>query len=53
VINPSDRDVLARVSAGAERTHVVDVIDESVFDVRSGTLEIRMKPRTARMLAIG
>lgn len=53
VMNPSDRDVLARISVGLERTRATDLIDEAVFEARSGTLEVRMKPKTVRMLALG
>jgi beta-galactosidase len=53
VLNPSDRDVVARVSAGLERTRATDMIDDAVFEARSGTLEVRMKPRTVRMLHLG
>jgi len=52
VLNPGDRDVVARVSAGVPRTRAQDLIDDAVFEARSGTLEIRMKPRTVRMLAL-
>ena len=53
VLNPSDRDVVARVSAGMERLRATDLLDEAVFESRSGTLEVRMKPRTVRMLGLG
>jgi beta-galactosidase len=53
VLNPSDRDVVARVSAGMERLRATDLLDDAVFESRSGTLEVRMKPRTVRMLGLG
>ncbi|MDC0740079.1 beta-galactosidase [Polyangium mundeleinium] len=52
VVNPSERDIVARVSAGAVRTKASDLIDDSTFEARAGTLEVRMKPRTVRMLAL-
>jgi beta-galactosidase len=53
VLNPGDRDIVARVSAGHERARATDVLDDTTFESQSGTLEIRMKPRTVRMLAMG
>ncbi|MDI1481827.1 beta-galactosidase [Polyangium sp. y55x31] len=52
IVNPSERDVVARVSAGVARTKATDLIDDSTFEARAGTLEVRMKPRTVRMLAL-
>ena len=52
VINPGDADVVARVSIGVAAGRAVDVLDDAVFEARRGAFEVRMKPRTARMLAL-
>ena len=52
VINPGDADVVARVSIGGAATRAVDVIDDAVFEAQRGAFEVRMKPRTVRMLAL-
>lgn len=58
VINPGDSDVLARVTppqapGGEALRHATDVLDGTPFQAtRRGTLEVRMKPRTVRMLAL-
>jgi beta-galactosidase len=52
LINPGERDVLAKVAIGASAGVAVDVIDDSTFQARRGAFEIRMKPRTVRMLAV-
>lgn len=49
VINPSDDHHLARVTLGVDaRFH--DPIDDSVTRAEDGLLEIRMRPKTVRML---
>jgi beta-galactosidase len=54
VLNPGEHDVLARVHAGGESASVaVDLIDEANFEARRGAFELRMPPRTVRMLALG
>ncbi len=52
LVNPGDGDVIAHVHLGAEVARAVDVLDEAVFDVRRGALEVRMIPRSVRMLAL-
>jgi beta-galactosidase len=52
VINSGDADVVARVSIGVAAGRAVDVIDDAVFEARRGAFEVRMKPRTVRMLAL-
>jgi len=53
LLNPGDADVIARVHLGAEVTRAVDVLDEAVFTAKRGALDVRMTPRTVRMLALG
>ncbi len=52
LLNPGDGDVLAHVHLGAEVARAVDVLDEAVFTLDRGGLEVRMMPRTVRMLAL-
>jgi beta-galactosidase len=52
VINAGDDDVVARVHLGAEAARLVDLLDEGTFHVQKGAFELRMMPRTVRMLAI-
>ncbi len=54
VLNPGEGDTLARVHVGQALAgaRAVDVLDDAVFDVKRGALEVRMTPRTVRMLAI-
>jgi len=52
VLNPGDRDLVARVPLGATVGSATDVIDEARFEVVRGSLEVRMRPRTARMIAL-
>ena len=52
VLNPGEHDVLARVHAGGDATRAVDLIDDATFEARRGAIELRMPPRTVRMLAM-
>ena len=52
VINPGDADVVARASIGVASGRAVDVLDDAAFEARRGAFEVRMKPRTVRMLAL-
>ena len=52
VMNPGDGDVVARVTLGAGVTRAVDLLDDTHFEARHGALEIRMRPRTVRMLGV-
>lgn len=52
LLNPGEVDVIARVHLGGTVTRAVDVIDETRVDVHRGALEIRLTPRTVRMLAL-
>jgi hypothetical protein len=40
------------VSVGPAVAAAVDLLDEARFDAARGALEIRMRPRTVRMLGI-
>ena len=55
LINPGDADVVAKVAlhGGAAPSRAVDVLDEGVFPAHKGALEVRLTPRTVRMLALG
>jgi beta-galactosidase len=52
LINPGDADVIARTAVGAATTRAVDVLDDTTYEARRGALEVRLKPRTVRMLAL-
>jgi beta-galactosidase len=52
VMNPGGADVVARVAVGPTVTRATDPIDGASFDVRRGAVEVRMQPRTARLLAL-
>ena len=54
LVNAGEGDVVASVHVGASHASMraVDVLDEAAFEVRRGVLEVRMTPRTVRMLAI-
>ncbi|MCC6558299.1 MAG: beta-galactosidase [Polyangiaceae bacterium] len=51
LLNPGDADVVARVAAAAPEA--TDVLDHERFEARRGALEVRLTPRTVRMLALG
>ncbi|WP_437286715.1 beta-galactosidase [Sorangium sp. So ce406] len=50
LLNPEDADVVARVTVRASRAR--DVLDDARFEARRGALEVRLMPRTVRMLAL-
>ncbi|AUX26212.1 hypothetical protein SOCEGT47_067730 [Sorangium cellulosum] len=50
LLNPGDADVVARVTVSAARA--TDLLDDARFEVRRGVLEVRLMPRTVRMLAL-
>jgi beta-galactosidase len=52
LIHPDDRDVVARVTVGAGVSLATDVLEDASFGVTRGALEVRMKPRSVRMLAL-
>jgi beta-galactosidase len=52
VLNPGDSDVVATVTVGARILHAADALEDERFDVQNGVLEVRMKPRTVRMIAV-
>jgi beta-galactosidase len=52
VINPSERDVLAKVGIGVAEGRAVDMLDESTYEARRGSFELRVQPYTVRMLAL-
>jgi len=52
LINPGARDVLAKVEIGVAEGNAVDTLDDTSFEARRGAFEVRMTPRTVRMLAI-
>jgi beta-galactosidase len=53
VINPGEGDAVAHVHLGGSATRAVDLLDDAEFDIARGALEVRMTPRTIRMLALG
>ena len=53
LLNPGDGGrARARPLRGAAPSRAVDVLDEAVFEIKRGALEVRMTPRTVRMLAL-
>ncbi|WP_437853637.1 beta-galactosidase [Sorangium sp. So ce363] len=50
LLNPGDADVVARVTVSAQRAR--DVLDDAHFEARRGALEVRLVPRSVRMLAL-
>ena len=54
VINAGDGDVLSppACTAACPRGARLDVLDETAFGIERGVLEVRMTPRTVRMLAV-
>jgi beta-galactosidase len=52
LINPADIDVTARVSVGAGPTRAVDLMKEQSYVVQQGALEVTLKPKSVRMLAL-
>jgi beta-galactosidase len=54
LINPGAADVVAKVAirGGAAPARAVDVLDEAVFPAQKGAFEVRLTPRTVRMLAL-
>jgi len=52
LLNPGDSDVIARVTIGVGATRAVDALDDTVAEARRGAFEVRMKPRTVRMLVL-
>jgi len=53
LINGTERDTNARVSVGPGPTEAFDLLKGETFPVRDGALELRIKPKTVRMLALG
>jgi beta-galactosidase len=52
LLNPGEGDVVARVHLGGGALRAVDVLDEGVFEIKRGALEVRLTPRAVRMLAL-
>ena len=52
LIHPGETDLAARVSVGPKVTRAVDLMKDQSFTAHSGTLEISLKPRSVRMLAL-
>jgi beta-galactosidase len=52
VIHPGEDDLIARVTVGGAAARAIDLLDDSVHEARRGAFEVRMKPRSVRMLAI-
>jgi beta-galactosidase len=50
LLNPGEADVVARVAVDA--TQATDVLEEGRFESRRGSFEVRLVPRTVRMLAL-
>jgi beta-galactosidase len=52
LINPGSGEVVARVSLGEGVRAAVDVLDDVRFEGIRGALEVQMRPRSVRMLAL-
>ncbi len=58
LLNPTDADAVARVtvrpraSSTAAVVRASDLLDEGVFEARHGALEVRLKPKSVRMLGL-
>jgi beta-galactosidase len=52
LLNPGDSDVIAKVAIGVSEGTAVDLLEDATFEARRSAFEVRMKPRTVRMLAI-
>jgi beta-galactosidase len=52
LINAGDDDCTARVTVGRDAKEAVDLLKDQAFVVRDGTIELRMKPKTVRMLEL-
>jgi beta-galactosidase len=50
LLNPGDADVVARVVVDAAQA--IDVLEAGRFAARRGLFEVRLLPRTVRMLAL-
>jgi beta-galactosidase len=53
VLNPGEKDVMARIAAPAFEGRAIDVLDETTVEAKRGAFEVRMKPRTVRMMRVG
>jgi beta-galactosidase len=52
LMNPGASDVVARVTVPGPSQRATDMLDDSTYAERRGAFEVRMKPQTARMLAL-
>jgi beta-galactosidase len=52
LLNGTDHDTTARVSVGAGPREAHDLLKGESFVVQNGAIELRMKPKTVRMLAL-
>jgi beta-galactosidase len=52
IVNPGAEDCPARVTAPPGVTAAVDLLKDQRYEVQSSTLELRVKPRTVKMLAL-
>ncbi len=52
LINPNDLDITARVSLGHGVRQAVDLLKEQSYVVQLGALEVTLKPKSVRMLAL-
>jgi len=52
VIHPGDTDLVARVSVGPNVTNASDLMKDQSFTVEGGSIELSLKPKTVRMLAL-
>jgi beta-galactosidase len=51
LLNPGEADVLVRIAVSAPEA--TDVLDDERFEAQRGMIEVRLMPRTVRMLALG
>ena len=52
VLNPTDRQVNARLRLGLDAARAIDVLDETDFNIVAGVLDVTMRPRSVRMMQL-
>lgn len=53
VINPGDHDVVARITVPKGATRVADAFDDTTLSAVRGAAELRVAPKSVRMLTLG
>ena len=53
MLHPGDADVIAKIAVGPSIVRGIDLLEDRTFEVRGGSLEVRMKAKSVRMIAVG